>query len=290
MQNSAKRFRARLQKEVLHHPIIEANAYTQWFRRGELSTAQARAFVIQFSVFSNEFLVAQLRKMLNADSVAEMRQSKEILANEIGVCFNGKGGAEHAELGDTSGSIDGGTFRFRAAHFELLVRMAKGLELQFEDLGKRRFGTAQTLHFCDELVRLYGHDDFAVAEAASWAVENWAAHGFWDELVEGWRIFQTRNGLKLDLGFFTWHARLEANHAQHTWDELEQWSAVRDIDEDAFIKHAREMLDAVAVFWSGLDAQRREIAAEAPLVPALESMSERRHYEHTLRTQSGSPQ
>ena len=64
MPNDAKRFRARLQKEVLHHPIIEANAYTEWFRRGEFSTAQARAFVIQFSVFSNEFLVAQLRKML----------------------------------------------------------------------------------------------------------------------------------------------------------------------------------------------------------------------------------
>lgn len=255
MPNDAKRFRARLQKEVLHHPIIEANAYTEWFRRGEFSTAQARAFVIQFSVFSNEFLVAQLRKMLNAESMAEMRQSKEILANEIGVCFNGKGGAEHSELGDTSGSIDGGTFRFRAAHFELLVRIAKGLELQFEDLGKRRFGTAQTLHFCNELVRLYGHEDFAVAEAASWAVENWAA-----------------------------------NHAQHTWDELEQWYALRDVDEDAFIKHAREMLDAVTVFWSGLDAQRREIAAETTLVPKLERIGERRHYEQTLRTQSGSPQ
>lgn len=271
MGSQGQRFRSRLQREVLSHPVIIANPYTAWFERGEASVEQARAFLIQFSVFSNQFLVAQLHKMLNADTVEAMRESKEILANEIGVGFRAAAPAEDPELGSTSGSIEGGTFRFRAAHFELLVRMAKGLDLSFDVLGKRRFGTESTLFFCDELIRLYGHEDYAVAAAASWAVENWAAAGFWDQLVTGWETFRERQHLRrLNIGFFSWHARLEANHAQHTWDELTQWHAAHDIDEDAFVARANEMLDAVGVFWSGLDRQRRGIAtADAELLHAM---------------------
>ena len=141
--------------------------------------------------------------------------------------------------------------------------MARDLGLRFEELGKRRFGTQPTLFFCDELVRLYGHEDYATAEAASWAVENWAAAGFWDELVEGWQRFQARQGLKkLNLTFFRWHARLEANHAHHTWEELEAFCASRAFDEDAFVRHANEMLDGVFVFWRGLDEQRLALQGE----------------------------
>jgi pyrroloquinoline quinone (PQQ) biosynthesis protein C len=265
METQEPSFTARLKSEVHSHLVIVANPYTAWFERGEASLEQARAFLIQFSVFSNQFLVAQLKKMLNADTVEAMRESKEILANEIGVGFRAPTGAEDPELGATSGSIDGGTFRFRAAHFELLVRMAGGLGLRVADLGRRSFGTAETLFFCDELVRLYGHEDYATATAASWAVENWAAAGFWDQLVKGWEIFRDRQRLpQLNIGFFSWHARLEANHAQHTWDELTEWRAEHDVDEDAFVARAIEMLDAVEVFWSGLDRQRREIGVSRP--------------------------
>ncbi|MBN1238100.1 MAG: hypothetical protein JXB36_06345, partial [Gammaproteobacteria bacterium] len=231
-------FKARLEREVLSHPVITANPYTRWFSRGEFSAGQAQQFLIQFSVFSNQFLLAQLQKVLNADTLDQMRASKEILANEIGVGFRGPPGraAGHrgdvsarsagaagtsdgadteTELGSLDGSIEGGTFHFRAAHFELLVRMARQFGLGFGDLGKRRFGTRSTLFFCDELLRLYGNEDYCVSAAASWAVENWAAAGFWDELVQGWaRYAERRGGKRLDMAFFTWHARLEANHAR----------------------------------------------------------------------------
>ena len=255
-------FRKRLDREVLKHPVIRANPYTAWFKLGEFSPVQARAFLVQFSVFSNQFLVAQLQKVLNAETLDEMRASKEILANEIGVGFRGTGG--DALLGSTLGSVEGGTFHFRAAHFELLARMARQLDLDFADLGKRRFGTGATLHFCDELQRLYAHEDYQVAAAASWAVENWAAAGFWDELVEGWKRYgEDAEGQPFDMGFFTWHARIEANHAQHTQDELAQILTDHYIDEDRFIKNANLMLDGVLVFWRGLDFQRAALAADA---------------------------
>jgi hypothetical protein len=264
MGASPSAFRARLDREVLGHPVIRANPYTAWFEQGDFSATQARAFLVQFSVFSNQFLVAQLQKVLNAESLEEMRASKEILANEIGVGFRGTGG--DAVLGSTLGSVEGGTFHFSAAHFELLVRMARQFGLEFADLGKRRFGTGATLYFCDELQRLYAHEDYQVAAAASWAIENWAAAGFWDELVEGWRRFGERTRREpFDIGFFTWHARIEGNHAEHTSDELAQLLTGHYIDEDRFVRNANLMLDAVLVFWRGLDFQRAALAADADI-------------------------
>lgn len=269
MDSRLDRFKRRLGREVLLHPVIVDNPYTPWFEQGTFTRGQARAFLVQFSVFSNEFLVAQLQKVLNAETLEEMRASKEILANEIGVGFRGGNARENSELGGIDGSIEGGTFHFRAAHFELLVRMARRFGLSFGDLGKRRHGTKSTLEFCDELIRLYGHPDYHIAAAASWAVENWAAAGFWDELVRGWRRYAEREDTpRMDIAFFSWHARLEANHARHTWDELEDFYHKTAVDEDAFIRYANEMLDGVMTFWRGLDEQRQTIGEESEHVRA----------------------
>ena len=86
-------FQRRIDSELLHHRIITGNPYTAWFSRGEQTREQVRDFIVQFSVFSNLFLIAQLFKTINADSLQGMRASKEILANEIGVVFNAGAGA-----------------------------------------------------------------------------------------------------------------------------------------------------------------------------------------------------
>ena len=62
MDQRMESFRAKLQAQVLRHPVIVANPYTTWFKAGDFSADQARAFLVQFSVFSNQFLVAQLQK------------------------------------------------------------------------------------------------------------------------------------------------------------------------------------------------------------------------------------
>jgi pyrroloquinoline quinone (PQQ) biosynthesis protein C len=261
-------FQDRINRELLQHRVITRNAYTAWFERGEQTQAQLRAFIVQFSVFSNQFLVAQLQKMINADTLEGMRASKEILANEIGVVFNPHGprgpagtDAEYdPERVGTEGTVQGGTFRFEAGHFEWLYQIAKKLGLGFHEIGRRRFGTPSTLFFCDELIRLYGGEDYRASRAASYAVENWAAAGFWEELIEGLRGYNRRHATDLPLGFFLWHSRLEAQHARHTQEELEEGYFPEGLDEDAFIRTGNEMLEAVAAFWDGLDAQRKAIA------------------------------
>ncbi|MBV1880657.1 MAG: hypothetical protein KUG82_03445 [Pseudomonadales bacterium] len=259
-------FQQRINQELLTHKVITHNTYTQWFEKGGLSFDQVKHFLIQFSVFSNQFLVAQLHKMLNAETVEEMHASKEILANELGVVFS-KGhsndvlesadGLEGEGLVGLEGSVDGSVFRFEAAHFEWLVSLANNIGVEFSEMGRRSHGASKTLHFCDELIRLYGSEQFAIASAASYAVENWAAAGFWEELISGLKIFKQKNKLdKFPLAFFTWHSKLEANHAHHTQQEIEEYFFTHEVDEDSFIQYGNEMLDGVAVFWEGLYESR----------------------------------
>ena len=270
MQEVADRF--------MQHPIITDNSYCKWFAHGDVSIEHLRHFIVQFSVFSNLFLIAQLKKMINAQTLEAMRASKEILANEIGTIFRkpGQSGgtgngqnlstAEKDLSGDpalvaTEGTVDGGVFQFRAAHFEWLLRIGKVLDLGFNDMGKRRHGTGPTLFFCDELARIYGNEDPSTAEGASFAVENWAAAGFWKQLVAGLKATKAREIPDLPLAFFTWHDKVEDQHASHTQNELEEVFFTDWFDREKFIAGGLEMLEGVAAFWSGLDADRKRVQA-----------------------------
>jgi hypothetical protein len=261
-------------RKFLQHRIIHKNAYTHWFSDGTATREELQHFIRQFSVFSNQFLIAALLKVINAPSLQQSRASREILLNELGVIYHKptastepslqtsdktddeKDQAGDPELVSTEGTVDGGICRFRAAHFEWLTSVAEGIGLNYEQIGKRKQGTAATLHFCDELKRLYGSDDPSIAEGASFAVENWAAAGFWQELEDGLMQIKRSWLPNLRLAFFTWHNRVEAQHAGHTLEELEDVYFQPDFDHAKFMQGGQEILDAIAVFWDGLNHDR----------------------------------
>jgi hypothetical protein len=251
-------FQARIDHLVAHHPVVTDNRYTRWFAQGGAGRGEVRHLAVQFSVFSHLFVEAQLRKVINAADLDTYRTGKEILLNELGVVFNAGGrgsvpaGDTDPDLVATEGTVDGGRFRFGAAHFEWLVRFAKPLDLEFADIGKRRHGTPSTVHFCDELLEVYGSEDVSIAEGASYAVEHWAAAGFWKELIAGLEAFKQRECAGLPLAFWTWHDKVEDQHAAHTADELLEACTQPWFDEDRFLAGAARMLDGVGVFWDGL--------------------------------------
>ncbi|MET0726876.1 MAG: hypothetical protein ABWZ76_01115 [Acidimicrobiales bacterium] len=255
--------RARIDALVARHPVVTDNRYTRWFSQGDATPGEVRHLAVQFSVFSHLFVEAQLRKVINAADLDTYRAGKEILLNELGVVFNAGDrtppvtGDADPDLVATEGTVDGGRFRFGAAHFEWLVRFAKPLGLEFEDLGKRRHGTAPTLFFCDELLAVYGSEDAATAEGASYAVEHWAAAGFWKELIAGLEAFKARECERLPLAFWTWHDKVEDQHAAHTADELAEAFRQPWFDEDRFLGGASRMLDGVQAFWDGLWADHQ---------------------------------
>ncbi len=250
-------FRARVDDLVRRHPVVTDNTYTAWFAAGEATAAEVRHLTVQFSVFSHLFVEAQLRKVINAADVDTYRTGKEILMNELGVVFNGHPDGEGVS---SEGTVEGSRYKHAAAHFEWLVRFAAPLGLAFGDLGKRRHGTLSTLCFCDELLRIYGSEDASTAEGASYAVENWAAAGFWKELIAGLSAYKERECPSLNLAFWTWHDRVEDQHAAHTVDELEEAYGMPGFDEERFLSGAAEMLDGVKAFWDGLESDREVTA------------------------------
>lgn len=262
-------FKQTIEERFMGHPVVTANAYTKWFSRGEMPIDHLRRFAIEFSVFSNQFLLAALNRVINADTLHAARESKEILMNELGVIYN-KGGHETAAaagtdsdregdpaLVSTEGTVDGGKFRFQAAHFEWLLRFGQSLGLTFDDMGKRRHGSPSTVHFCDELFRLYGSDDYNEAMGAAFAVENWAAAGFWKELIAGLEKLKATHVPDMPLAFFTWHDKIEEQHKAHVWDELRECYESPKFCEEPFLTAGVKMLDGVKVFWDGLDSVRR---------------------------------
>jgi hypothetical protein len=270
-------FKHTIEREFMGHPVVKKNEYTAWFAHGDVPMDHLRQFTVQFSVFSNQFLLAALNRVINADTLQAARESKEILMNELGVIYNKNGksgthaGAEREPVqassssdreGDpalvaTEGTVDGGRFRFQAAHFEWLLRFGEPLGLTFDDMGKRRHAIPSTLHFCDELFSLYGSDDYNEAMGASFAVENWAAAGFWKELISGLERIKAREVPELPLAFFTWHDKIEDQHREHTWDELRDCYDSAKFREEPFIRAGRKMLDGVKVFWDGLNDLRK---------------------------------
>jgi len=267
---------------VASHCIVQRNTYTEWFATGDASVAQARDLIQQFSVFSNLFLLAQLRKVLNAETLTDMREGKEILANELGVVFKPKRVKTSEltkqgfdpEIVSPVGSVEGGIYSHRAAHFEWLLDVGRSVGLTFDDLGKRKHGSKHTIEFCDALYEIYGSDDPNVSLGASFAIEHWANAGFWDDLVDGFTKLNERPGPgvvledgsvshKAPLGFWKFHQVLEAQHAEHTMDELEEAIADgRVTDEAAFERGMVEILDACATFWEGLELSRVRIQEE----------------------------
>ena len=269
-------FKQRIKEELFTHPVITNNLYCEWFAGARLTKSDVVFFTKQFSVFSNQFTIAQLHKVINAGTLDEMHDAKEILLNELGVLFKKEEGKTDdvvdPQYVGIEGSVENSTFRFKAAHFEWLLAFAKPLGLEFEDIGKRKHGTPYTLHFCDELIRLYSNENHIVGAGASFAVENWAASGFWKQLIQGLEKFSEKQEERLPLAFFTWHDKLESQHASHTWNELKElYFGKEKFDEATFINAGIEMLNGVQAFWTGLQLDR--IARHAVAMEAFAQLA-----------------
>src|SRR5919106_524637 len=116
------RFRERVERDLLRHPIILDNPFTSWFSQGDFSREQLRRFIVQFSVFSRP-----ARTTREDDAEAHVRNT------------TGEGDAEaqarntgewDPELVSPEGTVEGGAFHFRAAHFEWLVRVGRARHLR----------------------------------------------------------------------------------------------------------------------------------------------------------------
>src|ERR1051326_7984467 len=171
-------FPLRAERLVQTHPIVRHNPYTSWFATRQCSREEVARFTREFSVFSHQFIAAQLRKVMNAPDLESYHAGKEILLNELGVAFRPPQGAATGTGPDEvspTGTVEGAAYRHASAHFEWLLKFAAPLGLGFADMGKRRHGSPSTLAFCDALLELYRSEDARLEAGASYATRQWDA-------------------------------------------------------------------------------------------------------------------
>lgn len=264
--NGMKDFSAlkkRIKKDFFEHPVIVCNPYTKWFKQGLANTPQMRDLVIQFSVFSNHFLVVQTKRMVNATTIEGEETARAILLNECGVGMDVQ-----------TGSIEGKRFATTNAHINWLRKMAEVLEIDQKTIGRWEVGTKETHDFLEGLDKTYGSRDGVVGAGASFAIETWAAFGiglseeaesnnFWKELITGTEGYNkkhriSKNLVPVPLGFFQYHFETEAGHGVNVWHELEETYNEKDFDEEKYISAGKIALESIYTFWLGLDEARKK--------------------------------
>jgi hypothetical protein len=253
-------FQERIERELYRHPVIVDNSYPRWFSRGEANLAQIAELLLQFSVFSNHFLVVQAKRMVNASSEEAERGARFILMSECGVALDG-----------STGSTEGRVFSTANAHINWLREVGAAAGLDPRAMGRWAAGTPSTHAFLEGLDRTYGSRDGWVGAGASFAIENWAAFGigggpelearnFWRQLIAGLEAFNRRRASEgrapLPLGFFQYHFELESGHGANVRRELEETFSDPTFDPEKFLAGGREALDSIHAFWEGLEAGR----------------------------------
>lgn len=268
--NAFAGFLGRVDRGLYGHDLNENNPYTTQVADYGLNVPQAEDLFIQFSVFSNRFLVIQCERMVNAsDNKDAEREARAILVNECGVSINPK-----------TGNVEGRRFSHRAAHINWLRKTAKPLNLVPpyipHCLGHWNLGTAATHEFLTRLQRVYGSLDPNIGAGASFAVETWAGNGigkgeeaekknFWKQLLAGLTMFnesaRIAHGLRpLNLGFFQYHFDTESGHVASVERELEETFFAPEFDEEKWFYGALEALNATYVLWDGLEKTRVKLA------------------------------
>jgi hypothetical protein len=251
---------ALLVETIKRHRVIVANPYTQWFAKGEMNTQHVEDLLIQFSVFSNHFLRIQCTRMVNAVRLGleAEREARAILVSELGV-------------------TQSNTFAHYYAHINWLRETATPLALAPPKipypLGDWDLGLKTTHKFLEELEATYGSRDPSIAAGASFAIETWAGFGlkneetenlnFWKQLIVGLNNFNdSRRGVYpvLKLNFFKFHVEDEKKHVESVERELLETFDLPQFNIEKWNEGAFRALDAILLFWVGLDEQRKNIS------------------------------
>jgi hypothetical protein len=249
---------ALLVNEIKRHKVIVANPYTKWFTENPAKEQEVKNLLIQFSVFSNHFLRIQCTRMVNAVrlGIEAEKEAREILVSELGVNKDRN-------------------FRHGFAHINWLRETAGPLGLAPPHipypLGDWELGLETTHKFLDELEATYGNRDPSIAAGASFAIETWAGFGlkdekteylnFWKQLIVGLEafnfVFAFSHNERLKLDFFEFHVEDEKKHVESVERELLETFDLPQFNIEKWKEGAFRALDAILMFWQGLDEQRK---------------------------------
>lgn len=215
---------------VLCHPVVADNRYLRRFSEG-VTESQARHECQQFSVFALQFDVAQAKLVANSPTEESYQERLRVLLNEKGIPY--QDGFEGELTGRWSDST---------VHFTWMLKMAKGLNLKFDEIGKIWIALPGTKKFVEATFDLYGNTDPSTGAGAAFAIENWAANSLWRPWISGMKKLNESNLQKVNLGYLLYHEKEEEHHSQATLDELYEDFQEPWFDAQKFLAGAENML------------------------------------------------
>ena len=93
-------FKQTIEQHFMGHPVVTQNAYTAWFAKGAVPLPHLRQFTTQFSVFSNQFLLAALNRAIDVHTLRAQLLQKMLavrLRHQGNRCIGGvQGGSNEA--------------------------------------------------------------------------------------------------------------------------------------------------------------------------------------------------
>lgn len=217
-------------RRVLRHPVIAGNRYLRRFSQG-VTLAQARHELQQFSVFAIHFDIAQAKLVANAPTRDAYEERLKVLLNEKGIPY----------AGGFEGELTG-RWSMKTVHFTWLEDTARGLGLNFEDIGKIRLAHDGTRAFIDTVFTTYASDEPNTAAGAAFAVETWAANALWRPWIDGMRALNATLDRPAPLGYLTYHEAEERHHSQAVLAELLDDFGQDWFDAEAFLRGAEIVL------------------------------------------------
>jgi len=254
----------RIQYEFDHDDIIFRNPFTKWAKLGRMNTAQVIDWVIQFSIFSVWFVVAECMRMAWAIGTPSERPSRILLASEIGVQIDPK-----------THDVEDQVFRHADAHINWLRLMLDPLGVDPSRVGRRSEAHESTNRFVDYgLLDAHGGPDIIKGAGANFWTENWAGrfigtpeeeNNFWVELKTGMDAYNRNERIEkggltpLPLGFLHAHIMLERAHVATVDDELAELFFDPSFDLDRWWKGFYQSRDSFRIFWNGLDKARKAL-------------------------------
>ncbi|MBI3074816.1 MAG: hypothetical protein HYY92_01195 [Parcubacteria group bacterium] len=233
----------RVENEILVHHVITENPYLDWFSSAEEgpSNAQVKELIIQMSVLLQESVI--------------IRRKRGIVAEKADYYIS-----------DT---------RFR----EWLQAVANAMPIDVEKdlkghiLGSVALATRETTHALHQLGRTYGSSNERKRAGASFALGIWAGYGlgkaggknFLYQIIDGIRRHNIARRHPKGLPVFSdtpfsmpfYPEQVNAERVLRQMKELHEFDVSHDAD---WFFGAKQALDALWVFWFGLDKRKFTLA------------------------------
>lgn len=145
------------------------------------------------------------------------------------------------------GTIEGGTFKFEASQFEWIYEIGKKFNLKYNELGKKKYATNETLFLCDNLEEYYSNNDESTLYAAEYIMNYWKNTNIWDDIIIGFKKYNKDNNKYIPLIYWFYNKKLN-----QTFDLKEKFDYNKIEDQEMFLKVCKIMLDSLEIFWNGL--------------------------------------